>query len=276
MMKISVIIPTWNRSKEVVNAVRSVQNQTYDNIEILVCDDGSTDDTKDIINSISKDDKRIKFIEGVRGGCPAIPRNRGIEYATGDWLAFLDSDDEWLPSKIEIQLGHLYNNDTKASCTNAYRKVPGIADLETLLNYGENSITFENFLDVNNVICSSAIIHRSIFDLGLRFSEDNKFKAIEDYALWLKISSITNFVYINKNLVIYNDDIVNSVRGEENKKFHLQKKIVLKEFLNWSYKNDEIVCIRNKRLHVKRQILKDNINMCKRMLKKIVIPKRFA
>src|SRR4051794_13419670 len=100
---VSVIIPTWNRAATLGPAIQSVLNQTYPPREVLVCDDGSTDNSVDVVAQL--DDQRIRWLPGGRGGRPAIPRNRGIGAATGEWLAFLDSDDEWLPDKLERQLG---------------------------------------------------------------------------------------------------------------------------------------------------------------------------
>ena len=92
---VSVIIPTYNRAHLVGRAIKSVLNQTYRDFEIIVVDDGSTDNTKDIIKEFQKKDKRIKYIpyEKNKGGSAA--RNTGIKAAKGEYIAFLDSDDEW-------------------------------------------------------------------------------------------------------------------------------------------------------------------------------------
>src|ERR1700733_3783442 len=115
---VSVVIPTWNRAASIERAVRSALNQTHSVLEILVCDDGSTDDTKAILSSIGNE--KIKFIEGTHAGRPAIPRNRGIALAKGNWIAFLDSDDAWLPEKIERQIAALTKSNCSASSTNAF------------------------------------------------------------------------------------------------------------------------------------------------------------
>ncbi|MFC6990634.1 glycosyltransferase family 2 protein [Haladaptatus sp. GCM10025707] len=95
MPTVSVVIPTYNRSEEVTHAIDSVLAQTYDDFELLVVDDGSTDDTEEVVTSY--DDDRVKFIEHEENqGAPAA-RNTGIEHAEGEYVAFLDSDDEWLP-----------------------------------------------------------------------------------------------------------------------------------------------------------------------------------
>ena len=85
-MKVSVIIPTWNRANTIEKAVRSALNQTMPDMEALVCDDGSTDDTFRIVNSIA--DPRVKWIGGAHAGIPAVPRNRGIAEADVAWYLF--------------------------------------------------------------------------------------------------------------------------------------------------------------------------------------------
>lgn len=103
MEKISVIIPTYNRAGKIEQAIQSVIKQTYQKLEILVVDDGSTDDTEAVVASIP--DERIRYIKlPENSGGPALPRNVGVENAEGSLIAFLDSDDRWLEWKLEHQM----------------------------------------------------------------------------------------------------------------------------------------------------------------------------
>ena len=106
---VSVIIPTYNRAHLVDRAIQSVLNQTYKDFELIIVDDGSTDNTEDIIKEFQKKDERIKYIrhEENRGGSAA--RNTGIKAAKGEYIAFLDSDDEWLPIKLGRQISEFTN-----------------------------------------------------------------------------------------------------------------------------------------------------------------------
>jgi len=101
---VSVIIPTYNRAQIIGRAIESALNQTYQNIELIIIDDGSTDNTMEVIKKYRSWDKRVKYIchEKNRGGSAA--RNTGIKIALGKYIAFLDSDDEWLPKKLEKQI----------------------------------------------------------------------------------------------------------------------------------------------------------------------------
>ena len=118
MSNISVVIPTWNRADTIEKAVRSALDQIVLPFEILVCDDGSTDGTEQIVKSIG--DERVKWIPSPHSGRPALPRNRGIRESKGEWLAFLDSDDAWLPDKLEKQLNLAKKMGCRAVCSKTH------------------------------------------------------------------------------------------------------------------------------------------------------------
>lgn len=231
MAEVSVIIPTFNRAATLEKAVISVLNQTYPVYEVLVCDDGSTDDSRKIIAAIG--DNRIRWVDGPRGGRPAIPRNRGIRESKGEWLAFLDDDDEWLSEKLEKQVTLVRKLGCQAACSNAKRFVPSQGIVGLCIALEHERITFDDLLRVNQVICSSALVHKSLVTSVKGFPEDEQLKAVEDYALWLRIASMTDFAFVTEPLVIYRDDPGNSIRGAEGKYWH-QRKTVLSDFLHWN------------------------------------------
>ena len=227
---VSVIIPTWNRAAAVVAAVDSVLRHTHAPLEVLVCDDGSTDDTQERIRRIA--DPRVCWLPGPRGGRPAIPRNRGIAAARGEWLAFLDSDDEWLPEKLARQLAALHASGRRASSTNARRLVPGAGPAGTLHDGGDMVLGLAQLLADNRVVCSSAVIHKSLMAETEGFPEAAGLRALEDYALWLRVSCFTEFDYLPEPLVIYRDDPPNSVRAFD-RDGRNQRFAVLSDFLAW-------------------------------------------
>src|SRR5680860_1084245 len=110
MPTFSVIIPTYNRAKDIDQCLSSLLAQTYKNFEVIVCDDGSTDNTKDIVESY-KDRLNIRYDWSENWGGPARPRNRGIKLSQADWICFLDSDDWWCPNKLEECVKYLDNYD---------------------------------------------------------------------------------------------------------------------------------------------------------------------
>jgi glycosyltransferase involved in cell wall biosynthesis len=210
--------------------VESALAQTLAPLEILVCDDGSTDDTEQRVRRIA--DPRVRWVAGPRGGRPAIPRNRGIAAATGGWLAFLDSDDAWLPDKLARQFAVLRATGRRACSTNAQRVVPGVGEAGTLHRDGTTVLDLAQLLTDNRVVCSSALIEKSLLAQAEGFPEDERLRAIEDYALWLRVACFTPFDYLPEPLVLYRDDPPNSVRafdpgGSE------QRRIVLGDFLAW-------------------------------------------
>jgi len=178
-------------------------------------------------------DSRVKWLPGERAGRPAVPRNRGIAASKGEWIAFLDDDDEWLPEKLEEQLRMSQKLHCFAACGNAHRYVPGYDDVRDYSTDNDRKrITFEDLLLNNSVICSSALVHRSVILKAGGFPEGVGLRALEDYALWLRIAVFTDFAYLNVPMLRYRDDAVSSIRGCGVTVME-QRKRVFNDFLEW-------------------------------------------
>ncbi len=231
MTEISVIIPTWNRAETLGKAILSALNQTLPPFEVLICGvDGSPD--QKVVNSIN--DSRVRWIEGGRDGLASIPRNRGIQASKGDWLAFLDSDDEWLPDKLEKQLRHATRMGCGAACSDAIRYIPSQGYAGTILN-GEvsgDSISFPLLTTNNYVVCSSVLIKKDIVEKCCGFPEDKSLKVGEDYALWLRTATFTDFAFVNEPLLIYRDEPQTSIRAFSPPILELRVN-VFKSFVSW-------------------------------------------
>lgn len=212
-MKISIIIPVWNGEKTLEATIKSCLDQTLQPFEILVCDDGSTDNSKKIVDEIN--DPRVIWVPHQHTGTPAIPRNNGMRISKGEWIAFCDSDDQWLPIKLERQMKMINGSKNKAGCTNAIIKINEILTQKKMLNFNKNEISLTNLIWNNYIICSSTIIHRSIFDKIGGFPEEIKYAGFEDYVYWLKVSTETKFSFLNENLVIYDDHPETSIRSNK-------------------------------------------------------------
>jgi len=237
MNTVSVIIPTWNRGKTIKKAILSVLSQTIPPFEIIVCDDGSIDNTFEIVKSLNN--SKVRWVSGKHSGLPAVVRNRGIKESKGEWLAFLDSDDWWEKDKLERQLELVKKLQVKAACSNAYIINPHNLEKEGLY-FSKREIKdvfgFNELLITNFVVCSSFFVEkRLVMECG-GFPEEPALKAIEDYALWLRVSTKTKIAYSNKPLINYFNDPDNSIRNVwQNVK--LQKKMILKDLFKWFIKN---------------------------------------
>ncbi len=181
-MNISVIIPSYNRAQLLPRAVNSVLEQTLPAQEIIIVDDGSTDNTAE---TLTKQFPQCRYIEQPNQGVSAA-RNRGIEVATGEWLAFLDSDDEWLASKLEAQRNLLQHHPEIKICHTEeiwIRNGKRVNQMKKHTKSGGH--IFQNCLPLCVISPSSVVIHRSLFAEIGTFDED--LPACEDYDLWLRI-----------------------------------------------------------------------------------------
>jgi len=230
---VSVIIPTYNRESKIVEAIKSVKQQTYKDIEIIVCDDGSTDNTKNVIARLQKKDKRIKFITGKHTGLPAITRNKGLKVAKGEWVAFLDDDDVWDKDKLLLQAKIINTKKCDVVCSNAISS----KTKKKLINLNKNGfLRTKELLKNNLVICSSVLAKKKALEIVGGFSESKKMKAIEDYDLWLRISTDRKIYFLNKNLVYYNDDPEDSIR-KDGLSAREQKNRILFFYVKWLVKD---------------------------------------
>jgi glycosyltransferase involved in cell wall biosynthesis len=230
---VSVIIPTWNRAATIQAAVESALRQSIPVLEVLVCDDGSMDETATVVGRLSSNDRRVRWLPGERGGRPAIPRNRGIHESRGEWLAFLDSDDAWLPEKLSVQLEAMSRARVLAACSNAVRVTAEGGRMGDLLSWPKPALGFADLLSSNWVVCSSCILHRDAASRAGGFPEAPEFKAIEDYALWLRVAALTDFAYSRRPLVLYRDDVAHSIRIQQEISPDTQKRIVLDDIEHW-------------------------------------------
>jgi glycosyltransferase involved in cell wall biosynthesis len=209
-IQISVIIPTYNRSKELLRAVNSVLNQTIQVLEILICDDGSTDDSYSLIKSL--DNPLIIWINCGRNGNAAVPRNIGINKAKGNWIAFLDSDDEWMPYKIQYQINHIELNNASAVSSNAININVQSTETSFYFNKKFTNFNFTKLLYSNYVITSSVLIKKNLLLKYKLFPEDHN--GMEDYAMWLKIATNNNFFYTSEPLLNYYSNHSNSLSSK--------------------------------------------------------------
>lgn len=192
---VSVVIPVLNGESTIIKAIESVLSQTYPIFEIFVIDNGSTDNTQNLVNAVS--DVRVKIISCEKRGVSRA-RNLGIKSCTGDWIAFLDADDIWSSKKIEREFSVLELVKEK-------NNIGMIFCLARNQSYKKSHIFF-NFSKIssgNLVTTSSVVIKRDIVEIfsGKLFCENSTFA--EDWGGWIKISMVSKILFVPENLVFY-------------------------------------------------------------------------
>lgn len=198
---VSVVTATYNMGKYLPFAIESALNQTYRNIEVIVIDDGSTDNTREVVESYWKD-PRIRYIHQENKGV-ANAKNRGIQESRGEFIAFLDADDVWKPNKLDKQL-KLFNKSEKIGVV--YSDVEyidengNIIKREPYKKYYSGTITKQLFID-NFVNFSSAVVKRKCFVLCGMFDETLPISV--DWDLWLRISTEYEFAFLNERTFYY-------------------------------------------------------------------------
>lgn len=194
---VSVIIPCYNCRHFIARALESVKRQTYKNIEIIVVDDGSSSaDTKEFITNNYSD--IIYFYQKNQG--PAAARNRGIKLSKGKYIAFLDSDDVWLPNKIENQMKIMSKKNDISLIHTGRVNVSGDKKKVLKRNLPSGDI-FDFLLKQDFITTSSVLVTRDcIYDVGMF---DENLIGVEDYLLWLKIAHRYKCFYLDIPLVEY-------------------------------------------------------------------------
>lgn len=192
---ISVIIPTYNRSSYVVKAITSVISQSYKNTEIIVIDDNSNDDTENIVKNIDHPILYVKQKEN-KGGSAA--RNVGIEIANGDYIAFLDDDDEWLQIKIETQIKRL--GDYDASLTGYYRK----RAKNHKVVFGNEEVVLKDIFNKNPFPTSGLLVRT---DLMKHLKFDESLPNDQDWDVLVGILKGRNIKYVREALYVVDDGV---------------------------------------------------------------------
>jgi glycosyltransferase involved in cell wall biosynthesis len=194
---VSVIIPTYNRAAYIADAIRSVQAQTYAKVEIIIADDGSTDDTAEIVAQFGS---AVTYLPLTHRGQPAATRNAALQTAKGEYVAFLDSDDLFLPGRLAKQVSALARHgDAGLAYSDGYffREDPETPTGHVL--DGMPTPTGDALADLlrGNFLTSPVVlIRRSCLDSVGLFDERPEFFAVEDYDLWLRIAARFPFIYV--------------------------------------------------------------------------------
>lgn len=201
MILVSVIIPYFKKKNYIQETLKSVSNQTYKNLEILIIyDDKDISDLK-ILKFLKKKDKRIKIIVNKNTLGAGFSRNVGIKSAKGKFIAFIDSDDLWKKNKIKFQLDFMLKNNLKA-CHSSYEVINSNNKIKKVRK-SKKYTNFNQLLKSCNIGLSTVMVKRKIFSKDLKFPS---LRTKEDFVLWLKFLKKGYIIgYIKKNLTSWRD-----------------------------------------------------------------------
>lgn len=194
---VSIIIPTFNRKEKVKTAIKSVLNQTCQHFELIVVDDGSTDNTEAVVKNYGA--QLHYFYQNHQGVSSA--RNLGIGKSKGRYICFLDSDDEWLTNKLETQVNLVRSNPQIKICyTDEIWIRNGVRVNPKKIHQKYSGWIYQKCLPLCIISPSSVMIHREVFEQAGRF--DPQMTVCEDYDLWLRISHHYPITFIPRRLII--------------------------------------------------------------------------
>lgn len=190
--RVSIIMPAYNVASVLEESVQSVLAQTFADWELLIVDDGSTDETLDVAASLACGESRIKIMPlGENSGLPAQVRNRGLEAARGEYFAFLDADDLWLPEKLELQL-HILESEPDADAICCLYEVFGDEDRAALANRMLNHVMVspvqrEEMLRYCAFQTSTVVFRRRVYEFLGGMNEDPLLRSVEDYEYFTRM-----------------------------------------------------------------------------------------
>lgn len=216
---VSIITPSYNTAKYIGKTIESVQAQTYKNWEMIIVDDCSSDNTDEFVAEYFKD-SRIRYIKNEKNSGAAVSRNRALREARGRWIAFLDSDDLWMPEKLEKQIGFMEKNGYSFSYTN-YEEI-NIDGVKTGVSVsGPKKITKTGMFNYCWPGCLTVMYDRNV--VGLVQIED--IKKNNDYAMWLKVCRKADCYLLSETLAQYRRGRAGSVSTHS-----------IKTMIAWHYK----------------------------------------
>lgn len=238
--KVSVIIPTHNRAHLIGRSIQSVLNQTYQDFEIIVVDDGSTDNTREVIKEFQRKDKRINYTKHDKNKGGSAARNTGIKASRGEYIAFQDSDDEWLPEKLEKQIEVFKKEPAEVGIV--YSDMWRITKNEKRYFYSpkimpKDKIIYEQALDygVSNIGIQTSLIKKEVFDKAGMF--DEKFPRFIDLEFFIRLSKHYYFFHIEEPLVNYFD--ADKGISSNPKTLITARKLILEKYFEDIKKNKE-------------------------------------
>ena len=198
--KISVVMPVYNASSYLADAIESILNQTYSHFELILLNDNSTDNSLEIIHKYQKIDNRIVVVNKLQNIGPALLRNEGFDMAGGDFIALMDADDIAMPTRFEKQLKIFQNNPEIGVCGTWFTLFGNKIDNQVIKHSEFHETIKLNFLTDCNIGNPTTMIRKGVLS---SFRYQKEFVPIEDYELWSRILNTTKFYNIQESLLNY-------------------------------------------------------------------------
>jgi glycosyltransferase domain-containing protein len=233
---VTVVIPTHNRPEFLKRTLDSICSQTYRCLQIIVVSNGPNQKNKEAVDSLN--DNRIEYYQQPNSGTPASPRNTGISHAKGEYVAFCDDDDIWMPDKVEKQVNVLNTHMDYDVC---YTKMIRFDDIkEWTMPHEEGYADFHSLLYFNNIPLSSVMVRMNFILREGSFSLSQKVGTSPDYELLLRFSLRTKLYYLDEYLVKYwsgNNRITRMDGGSRSIKLALKHLLIILNTYLMTYKN---------------------------------------
>lgn len=216
---VSVIMPSYNTGKYIADSIESVLRQTYSDWELLIVDDCSTDDTDEVIKPFLHD-QRIRYLRNEKNSGAAVSRNKALKEAKGKWIAFLDSDDIWIPEKLQKQIQFMESNNYHFSYTN-YFETDSEGNQTGVVVTGPMKITKTGMFNYCWLGCLTVMYDAEAVGL-IQITDIEK---NNDYAMWLKVCRMADCYLLDEELGLYRRGRVGSVSSHS-----------IKTMIGWHYK----------------------------------------
>ncbi|MDR0880544.1 MAG: glycosyltransferase family 2 protein [Clostridioides sp.] len=196
---VSIITPVYNSGRFLSETIESIQNQTYKNWQLLLVDDCSTDNSKEIIDGYANRDSRIRYIKLEKNSGAAVSRNVGLKNAEGRFIAFVDSDDLWKNTKLEKQVGYMLDKSVGFTFT-SYRYMKENGKRTNKVAIAPGKIDYEGLLKNTIIGCSTVVVDKEVFgDFDMPLVRRG-----QDTATWLKLLKEVDYAYgLKEDLVDY-------------------------------------------------------------------------
>ena len=222
MEKVSVVLPVYNGAECLSNAIQSVLSQTYSNLELIIIDDGSNDDSVAIVQDFMKKDNRVRLLVNSENKGVSFSRNKGLDNSTGDFIAFIDADDEWYFNKLEVQMDYIRQNKVNWVFSN-YKF---ISEKESyLVKREKGKYSYKDMISNGNPIGMLTCLIRKDIIGDVRFVNEHH----EDYIFWLDIAKKNHCAYNTGDILAIYSAVFEGISSNKIKSFFWTFKVYLRE-----------------------------------------------